>query len=799
MSGRRRGRDRQTGARRQPATSGSRLRQWAVPWGVTIVAALTVTIPLQPTEANDETGSEAVVMVMWMMLALVASVVAWLASRRNASGSGRKQAELQDAGESFEVASADECPVILGIVVALAGWVVLSGFVAGPAGHFRPVLNCMGQWAAMVTGFLVMVRLFRWHAARRAVLVMALAAAAVSALWGIHEWKWVHPQVVRQYERDPAGVMRKAGVIAEPGTPAWKQFRDRLMSTEPYGTFGLPNSLAGFLATWLVVGTGMLFMAIASRPQRIEWIGLLATMVLTIGFCLTLTKSRTAWLAALVGLVGLVLSPLARRSRGAVALAGGLVVGGLLLALAALSWADPLVISEAPLSVRYRLEYWMGCVAIAKDHPWFGCGVGNFQEFYPQYMQPWSSETVADPHNFWFELLATAGVPAALIALIVVAAAIGLARAARGSQTGGSVSPDRSRERLGVSGRARQLSRGQLALMTAGGGLLALPALGIRAILQGQFVEIELIGIALVVVVGTAIGAFRWCRLGELPRNVIGWGLATWGINACAAGAIGIWGVAHSGWLLLALWVSTADPITSRRVAGIGLPKWKQLARWWRPVSVVASLVGLVAVWTLVHAPVYRARRALLRADSSTILREAERWYLAAADADSWWSLPWERVAELRWRRYLANPDERGWQQFQRATREALARNRHSAVLYRQIGDWNLWAFVASDSTRRRGGDQMVAAYRRAAEFHPANAFYHAQLAWAYHLVGESRRAADEARRALELDALVPHEELRLEHRRLVEGPQGSTMTAERRMRQLRSKEGSDHPEPLTE
>ncbi len=47
------------------------------------------------------------------------------------------------------------------------------------------------------------------------------------------------------------------------------------------------------------------------------------------------------------------------------------------------------------------------------DHPWLGCGPGNFQDFYTQYKLPEASEEIADPHNFLLEIWATAGTPAA--------------------------------------------------------------------------------------------------------------------------------------------------------------------------------------------------------------------------------------------------------------------------------------------------------------------------------------------------------------------------------------------------
>ena len=55
------------------------------------------------------------------------------------------------------------------------------------------------------------------------------------------------------------------------------------------------------------------------------------------------------------------------------------------------------------------------------DHPWLGCGPGNFQNAYTRYKLPEASEEIADPHNFLLEIWATAGTPAALAFLAMLA------------------------------------------------------------------------------------------------------------------------------------------------------------------------------------------------------------------------------------------------------------------------------------------------------------------------------------------------------------------------------------------
>src|SRR4030095_1138932 len=84
---------------------------------------------------------------------------------------------------------------------------------------------------------------------------------------------------------------------------------------------------------------------------------------------------------------------------------------------------DIQVLSEAPTSVLYRLQYWRSTAAMIADYPVFGCGPGQFQEAYSVYKLPEASEPPRDPHNFLLEIWSTAGTPA-LAALLAIAAAL---------------------------------------------------------------------------------------------------------------------------------------------------------------------------------------------------------------------------------------------------------------------------------------------------------------------------------------------------------------------------------------
>src|SRR3990170_3588062 len=73
---------------------------------------------------------------------------------------------------------------------------------------------------------------------------------------------------------------------------------------------------------------------------------------------------------------------------------------------------DIQVISEAPKSLRYRVQYWCGAAAVLRESPvalLFGTGPGNFRQHYLRHKLAESSEEIADPHNFLLDVWASGG------------------------------------------------------------------------------------------------------------------------------------------------------------------------------------------------------------------------------------------------------------------------------------------------------------------------------------------------------------------------------------------------------
>ena len=226
------------------------------------------------------------------------------------------------------------------------------------------------------------------------------------------------PSMRAAYEQDPATVLAANGIPSDVDSTQRELFEDRLRSVEPLATFALTNSLAGVLAPWLVAVLAVALANLWQPGQRMSLIALMIAAVI-LAACLTLTKSRTAVLAVAAGLVLIALH--GHRQRWRVDWRISAAAAGAVAIMAAMAiyfrGLDVQVLSEAPKAVLYRLEYWQATARIIRDYPLFGCGPGNFQEVYAAYKLPQASETVADPHNIFLELWATAGTPAVLLLL----------------------------------------------------------------------------------------------------------------------------------------------------------------------------------------------------------------------------------------------------------------------------------------------------------------------------------------------------------------------------------------------
>ncbi len=663
-----------------------------------------------------------------------------------------------------------------------------SALVMLRTGHARPTLNAIWMWMAFGMLFLSVRQLFRHPLEQRALVSAVIALATGLSVFGLYQVGYSNPRMQAEYERDPEAALRAAGVDAPHGSPERQHFKDRLYSKEPIGPFELTNSLAGLLAPGLVL---LLSVATSFRPgsPRGGWplrFALILSGVLVTS-CLLLTKSRSAYGAVLVGMTLLAFSRAIPRRwiRKSVLLSvlGALIV--LTAAAAGLGGLDREVITEAPKSLAVRLEYWRATGAMIADHPWFGCGPGNFQSCYTRYKVPAASEEVADPHNLLMEVAATAGVPVLVLFLLIpVALARDLGSRRRHGTRAGNASTQAA---PGPVPAGHAAGPGAVYAGVVAGFVLAYPA----GWAGGFPPRWDLFWVGCPATVGMLWVLHRWVTHGTLHSGPLVVAGITLCVNLLAAGGIGFPGVGQSAWLLAALALNVRDSGDQR------IPAESESRRdaWWTFAALLA-VVGLAgACFLTMYRPILAARQELDKAHEAVSKAVADRALERAAAADPWWADPWEMRAELESELWIANGSDSQLALFFAARDGLLERNPSSSQVYRRCGNWLLEMYAVSG--RADLGEQAVEAYGTAVRLYPCSGILRAQLAWACHVTGADQLAREQAEEALRLDALNPHLELKLARQRVVgdyldasgpaDGGERPMETAEQLMQRVRS------------
>lgn len=731
---------------------GPRPDRWR-PWLLAALAALVVARPLFPSESAASHGDGLLMVMLWIVLAVL-----WLVRMIR-----RRQSGIRFGWTDAAVL------LLVGLHTVAALWAIRR---ASP----RPAINMLWEWIGYGLCFLLARQLIVTRREARAVVAVMVSLAVAIAGYALYQYFYEMPNTRAAYERDEEKELRKAGIWYEPGSRERELFKMRVTeSREPNATFALANSLAGYLAPWLVVTAGISVSSLAKR--RIGLLRFLAdccSAVLIGGcilFALVLTKSRSGWLASLLGvlLVGAWLARLVYRKRrrrtgwqfpfvAAVSGATVVVVVAVVVVVVAAGGLDAKVFSEASKSFGYRIQYWQSTLQMIGDHPIAGCGPGNFQETYTRYALAEASEEIAEPHNFLMEVWATAGTPAMLALLGVLGCfALSLIRPPGFAPHDGSVADD-------------QVPKGEIdgALHVLGGAafgfLLSVP------VGQISYAPPPVVGLApgvwapAAVLVGLPLAAatvlllWRWISDGSLPPALLAIGAVVLLVNLLAAGAMGFPAVAGTLWLLVALGLNTVDR-PGRHVAS--------RAGVWAALAVVVVLA--VACHASAYSPVLRcqtkmelARRELTKPDPTQRdpARAAEHLRAAVA-ADPLAADARRELGLLAFDRWFVHRTPDAFDEFETCMKTALDLAPRSAATWRMAGYRYRLAFVATghEDTIRKA----IHAYRKAVDLYPNDASTTAGLAMALRLHGEAAESARQAARALWLDQVTPHADKKLD------------------------------------
>jgi hypothetical protein len=608
----------------------------------------------------------------------------------------------------------------------------------------RLAINMTWEWIALGLVYFLARQLVTSALETRVVVAVMVALAVVVSALGMYQVFVTLPADRAEYAQNPDEMLRRLGQWYPPGSPERARFEDRLNSKEPLATFALTNSLAGFLAPWLIVGLGVAWnmaLARAAGKARLTVFGACLAAVLV---CLVLTKSRTAYLALAVGLVVL---PLASEGFRRAISWRWLAAAGVVLALAiaagvASGGLDAEVLTEAGKSLGYRWEYWQATLDMIGDYPVLGVGPGDFQNYYTRYKLPQASEEIRDPHNFLLEVWATGGT----FAFGALAAALAIFA----WQTWRLPPQNEARD---AALEAPPSAAVWLAAVGGAGGLLVGFAVGLPfgwALSIGQLAGAAALG-ALVLA-----SVWPWVKSGRMPRRLPALGVLVLAIHLLAAGGITFPGVAGTFWILMALGVNQGQAATLAPSAARGA--W----RFAPPAALGIAIAAAAGCYYSAFLPVFAMRAALLTAEDPRLSDQERLAAILEAEAADQFSIePPIALAQLSVKHLRRAPKSEFWgEQFLTATASIVAQCGHSSAAWRQMANWSRELYKVAPTPEIV--DRIVQLSRGAAYMYPNSASIQGEYALALAEAGKGPAARRVADKALELDRQTPHADKKL-------------------------------------
>ncbi len=650
--------------------------------------------------------------------------------------------------------------------VWIGGQVVSAVVVILTAGEKRSAANMAWEWLAIGIVWLILRHGIVERTARNGFLQAMIVTGVVLGAYGLYQHYVMHPRLVAEYgplfEKLHSGdsnanfirqKLARDGIPTE--GPALVLFERRLLdSREPLGLFALANTFGGLLAVCLLLTLGEI---LARRQSGTGWRSRMPCLVVAgiVGWCLLLTKSRTAWIGCVCGLVVLA-APQFRMwlNYRRYLLPAGITIAVILVVPAVLfsqGGLDQQVLSEAPKSLAYRIQYWQATCRLIAEHLWLGVGPGNFRQHYLKYKLPKASEEIADPHNLFFEVTATGGIVSAAGLAIFLGLAFGFAV-----------------RRLPMSSIPPSASRQlPLAFWMAGGGAI-LAFLG--PLICWQEWEDRVLVLAVVwmvvawlfspgrrpIVAGFSPLATRHSPLplsdperrpivasgGEVLNGSLAAAVAL-AVHLMGAGGIAMPGVVQVLVALLALSLAPAqdpNPAPPRR-------------RYGALLAGAGSLVILVALMMTSLLPVWRCRQAMRDGNAAGMSSAPDRFeaamnfYRAAATADSWSPEPWRYQFEWLTTGILSNErNETAVKQLH----EVMRRDPVNFWAPQALGTW--WLQKWRTTHGHDDALQAVRWLRRAQQLYPTNSGIQAKLAFALDSARQRAEAIDAAQAALAQD-----------------------------------------------
>jgi hypothetical protein len=635
------------------------------------------------------------------------------------------------------------CQIVSGIAVVLT------------TGEKRSAMNMTWEWVGLGITWLIIRRCLLRTGARRAIQVGMIATGTVLAGYGLYQHYVSHPQLVAEYgplfDRLRTATGSEAAAIkqrlSQDGVPtegpALILFEKRLRdSREPLGLFALANTFGGCLAVCLLLAIGEVLLR---RQHGTSWNSLMPLFVAIVlmAWCLLLTKSRTAFLGTAVGLSLLLLSQIRlsvgmRRLLWPVVLSCGAVAIAM-IALLALGGLDKQVLSEAPKSLSYRFQYWQATARLIRDHAWLGVGPGNFRQHYLKYKLPVASEEIADPHNLFFDVMATGGVASGIGLLLFLSLALLTSCCAMGATSSDLETRSRSQDdgRLAIE----QLSY----WMALCGAFLAFVG---PLLCWGEWEDRVLILGSIWIPVAWWVSrqpmiASRSQSRSISPETVTLLAAVALAVHLLGAGGIAMPAVSQMLIVLVAFSIPPSAEVPSK------------LNNRWKPMLVATGLLALLTGLAMTALLPVIARRELLREANRVASSQRQRelagsLFRQATIADSWSPEPWQSLFE--WDFATGNQSNESFHAAVEDLLQVIQRDPVNFWAPRTLGSLWLQKWQMTHSTE--DARQIVRWTTVAHDLYPTNASIYAELAFALESLGDTSQAAAVAKGAVIQDDL---------------------------------------------
>jgi O-antigen ligase len=587
----------------------------------------------------------------------------------------------------------------------LVVWLGVAVLSLRGTGNLREGVNEWWWWCTWLLLVVAGRRAMQERLATRGFMCLIVALTLGLSTFAAYQ-QWVSlPADRARYEADPDAVLQAADIVAPEGSPQRMIFEARLYGGGPTGTFALANSLAGFLVMGIPLSVGVILLAL-KVPKTSGAVVVAGVVVCFSIMALVWTDSRSANVSLLVGIatgcvqvltIFFTSSVISKRLKPWLKTVWIAMFAVACTCTIAIAWI-PAVWGLVPRSLAFRFQYWNATLRMVSESVWFGAAPGNFQQRYGRYRLEDASESIADPHNWLMELLASGGVLAGF--LFLAAAVVGVVYLYR---------PERS----GAQTKLVDVSAG-MGWCIGLGALFGFVAVFAYWISIFQLPEFDAIMLAAAATVGVYLGLWRTVlgaknaispELASRSEAMIDvWAVAAVtaiGVHLLASGGFTVPGVAVPMGILIGVvlrqWAGETDAKVASR-ASLGLSR--------RTVATASFGAVFIAGWFLsAWHPASRSAALLdagMRAAAQGREMQAIDSFQEAEVADAWDPLPSLRIAEvLVWRLVSADGPEASNKdrvQHANATGEAMRRDegsgqikelaaRHSLMLYQRWGE----------------------------------------------------------------------------------------------------------------